>query len=133
MDRKRTSETAFDINSPVAMKLKRRSQELLRYTPYDETVMDGLQLLRYNLSCAYNSHLDYIESSNDIKYDTSRGGTNRFATILFYLNTVPEGGETVFPNSRAKPDVYMVDDAPEDIRGSGDVNIHGELIDNSNI
>ena len=105
IDRKRTSDSAFDISSTVAMKLKRKSQELLRFGPYDETLMDGLQILRYNISGAYNNHYDYIESSADIKYDSAHGGTNRFATLLFYLNTVEEGGETVFPNSPTEPDI----------------------------
>jgi hypothetical protein len=118
-DRKRTSEGAFDISSPVAMKLKRRTQELLRYGPYDETVMDGFQILRYNVSAAYNNHVDYIESSSGPAYDTTNGGTNRFATVLFYLNTVEEGGETVFPNSPTPPEfVHMVEDKGS--RGRGD-------------
>lgn len=111
VDRKRTSESAFDISSSVAMKLKRRTQELLRYGPYDETVMDGFQILRYNVSGAYNTHFDYIESSSGPMYDSVNGGTNRFATVLFYLNTVEEGGETVFPNSRTPAEyVHMVED-----------------------
>ncbi|CAM9296606.1 unnamed protein product, partial [Ectocarpus fasciculatus] len=111
VDRKRTSESAFDVSSPIAMKLKRRSLELLRYERYDETVMDGFQILRYNVSAAYNTHYDYIESSRDGKYDSARGGTNRFATILLYLNDVEEGGETVFPNSqtRVEPGDMKVD------------------------
>lgn len=111
VDRKRTSESAFDVSSPIAMKLKRRSLELLRYERYDETVMDGFQILRYNVSAAYNTHYDYIESSRDAKYDSARGGTNRFATILLYLNDVEEGGETVFPNSqtRVEPGDMKVD------------------------
>lgn len=115
VDRKRTSESAFDVSSSVAMKLKRRTQEMLRYSPYDETVMDGFQVLRYNVSGAYNSHFDYIESSTDSNYDTVRGGTNRFATVLFYLNTVEEGGETVFPSSPTQPEfVHMVVDNKKD-------------------
>ena len=111
VDRKRTSESAFDISSTVAKKLKRRTQELLRYGPYDETVMDGFQILRYNVSAAYNTHYDYIESSSGPMYDSANGGTNRFATILLYLNSVEEGGETVFPNSQTTSEfVHMVDD-----------------------
>ena len=82
VDRKRTSESAFDISSAVAKKLKRRTQELLRFGSYDETVMDGFQILRYNVSAAYNDHLDYIETSADAKYDTRRGGTNRCVSAV---------------------------------------------------
>jgi hypothetical protein len=44
IDRSRTSENAFDVSSNVSMILKRRSMELLRYIPFDDTVCDGLQV-----------------------------------------------------------------------------------------
>lgn len=42
----RTSDNAFDSESAVAMRLKRRAFKLLRMEPYDEDLADGLQLLR---------------------------------------------------------------------------------------
>lgn len=45
------------------------------------------------------THYDYIGTDTDEKYRSDLGGTNRFATVLFYLNDVLEGGETVFANS----------------------------------
>ena len=35
------------------------------------------------------------------------GGTNRFATILYYLSDIDEGGETVFPLSNAPAQPYF--------------------------
>eukprot|EP01041_Mallomonas_annulata_P007927 gene7927-16219_t len=102
IDNKRTSENAFDTGSEVAMLLKRRSFELLGIQPYDETYADGLQILRYNVSTAYISHMDWIDGNGDPKehnWDSKGQGTNRFATILLYLSDVIEGGETVFPNA----------------------------------
>lgn len=114
VDSKRTSESAFDISSSVALLLKKRTIKMLRYGLYDETVMDGFQILRYNVSAAYNDHYDYIDSSSDPKYDSYRGGTNRFATVLFYLNTVEEGGETMFPNADGPPErVHTIEEGPE--------------------
>jgi hypothetical protein len=63
---------------------------------------DGLQILRYNVSTSYNSHLDYIEDrSGQLEHDFDSSGTggNRFATILLYMSDLgpDDGGETVFP------------------------------------
>merc|ERR1712176_669777 len=60
-------------------------------------------ILRYNVSKAYNSHLDWIEdTTGQLKHDYESGGTggNRFATILLYMTDLGEndGGETVFPH-----------------------------------
>lgn len=102
VDSKRTSEGAFDTRSEVAMAIKRRSFDLLGIFPYDESFADGLQVLRYNQTAAYISHMDWIEPvGSEHDYDSGGEGTNRFATVLLYLTDVEEGGETVFP--QAKP------------------------------
>ena len=104
LDTYRTSENAFDTNSKVALRLKRRAFDLLGIFPYDETLADGLQILRYNQTTAYIDHLDWIEPmlGSDHNWDsTSDEGTNRYATILLYLTDVTDGGETLF--SKAHP------------------------------
>ena len=75
---------------------------MLGFDEYQEEMTDGLQILRYNSSTAYISHLDYLEDralQEPYDYDTSKKGGNRFATILLYFTTLDEGdgGETVFP------------------------------------
>ena len=90
-----------------------RCFQLLGFDEYQEEMTDGLQILRYNLTTAYISHLDYLEDSSfqeAYDYDTSKKGGNRFATILLYFTTLEEGdgGETVFPR------VYPPDVAEED-------------------
>lgn len=102
VDQKRTSETAFDTNSPLAMTIKRRGFKLIGRSPYNEHWADGLQVLRYNLTTAYHNHMDWIAPGPNTQkdahdYDSAKDGTNRFATILLYLTDVEKGGETVFP------------------------------------
>lgn len=58
-----------------------------------------MQVLRYNKTQAYNSHLDYLDFKPGSRLDSAKpGGANRFATVVLYLSDVEDGGETVFPN-----------------------------------
>ena len=57
----RTSENAFDTSGKSAMLLKKRCFKVLGIDPYNEEMADGLQVLRYNVSKAYKSHLDYLD------------------------------------------------------------------------
>ena len=41
----------------------RRCFSALGFDKYEESYSDGLQILRYNVSKAYNSHLDWIEDT----------------------------------------------------------------------
>jgi len=102
LNSKRTSESGFDTVGHTAVTVKKRCFKLLGYDQYMESHSDGLQILRYNISKAYNSHLDWIEDkSGELEFDFESGGSggNRFATILLYMSDMgPEdGGETVFP------------------------------------
>jgi len=93
----RTSENAFDSISPTARAVKKRAIQLLGMEPYEDEMTDGLQVLRYNTSKAYIPHIDFLDDNDSgHDYDASKKGSNRFATILFYLSDVDEGGETVF-------------------------------------
>ncbi|KAK9741979.1 hypothetical protein RND81_03G141000 [Saponaria officinalis] len=58
---------------------------------------ESMQVLRYELGQKYEPHFDYFQD----KVNQQRGG-HRIATVLMYLSNVEKGGETVFPNSKAK-------------------------------
>lgn len=58
---------------------------------------EGLQILHYNVGGEYRPHFDYFPPDQaGSTVHTARGG-QRVATLVVYLNDVPAGGETVFP------------------------------------
>lgn len=101
LNSKRTSESGFDTHGETATKVKRRCFSALGFDEYWESHADGLQILRYNVTAAYNSHMDWIDDNANLEHDYQSAGVggNRFATILMYMSDLePEdGGETVFP------------------------------------
>ena len=60
---------------------------------------EGMQLLHYINGQKYEPHHDYFHDT--VNPQKSNGG-QRVATMLMYLTTVEEGGETVFPNAAEK-------------------------------
>ena len=72
VDPSRTSDTCFDPFSETAMALKQRSFELLGIRPFHNDWADGLQLLRYNVSGGYNSHMGTLSlDGNTPPFNTS--------------------------------------------------------------
>jgi len=100
---------------------------VLGFDEFIESHADGLQMLRYNLTKSYNSHMDYIDGGDHLEYDfdSSKTGGNRFATILLYFTDLGEhdGGETVFPEAwpvgQEEKDHVDLEDARRQLRDSG--------------
>ena len=61
-----------------------------------EDNQEGFQILHYVDGQKYEPHHDYFHDK--VNSSPTRGG-QRIATVLMYLTTVDEGGETVFPNA----------------------------------
>ncbi|HEY2000240.1 2OG-Fe(II) oxygenase [Paraburkholderia sp.] len=60
---------------------------------------EGLQILHYGTRGEYRPHFDYFPPDQPgSAVHTSRGG-QRVATLIVYLNDVPDGGETIFPEA----------------------------------
>jgi prolyl 4-hydroxylase len=64
-----------------------------------EDNQEGFQILHYVNGQKYEPHHDYFHDK--LNQAPSHGG-QRVATVLMYLTTVGEGGETVFPNADRK-------------------------------
>ncbi|MGH1357847.1 MAG: 2OG-Fe(II) oxygenase [Burkholderiaceae bacterium] len=59
---------------------------------------EPLQILHYNEGGEYLPHHDYFEPEDPGSKVHVASGGQRIATLVIYLNTVPSGGETNFPN-----------------------------------
>jgi prolyl 4-hydroxylase len=62
---------------------------------FDLAHCEPLTLLRYGVGDQYRPHRDYFLPSAP---QLATPGGQRHSTVCTYLNAVPEGGETVFPN-----------------------------------
>jgi prolyl 4-hydroxylase len=97
----RTSQTTFleANNDPILIDIDYRTASLVRIPRNHQ---ESVQVLRYGHTERYASHHDYF-TPDLYRNDPStlqliqNGRRNRFATVFWYLSTVEEGGETVFP------------------------------------
>lgn len=58
---------------------------------------EGLQLLHYPEGAGSDPHHDYLAPSNAANRESIARSGQRVSTLVTYLNDVPEGGQTVFP------------------------------------
>lgn len=58
---------------------------------------EGLQVLHYNAGGEYRPHLDYFALDEPGSAVQMAVGGQRVSTLVMYLNTVAQGGATVFP------------------------------------
>ncbi|ETO23084.1 hypothetical protein RFI_14101 [Reticulomyxa filosa] len=85
----RTSSTAWiDWNTSVTNDDVSYRIGLLLNIPFSH--QEKTQVLRYRENEKYGLHLDYFDSPN-------MRSANRVATVLWYMNDVPIGGQTIFP------------------------------------
>ena len=59
---------------------------------------EGLQILRYAPGAEYKPHYDYFDPAHAGTPTILRRGGQRVGTFVMYLNSVPRGGATVFPD-----------------------------------
>ncbi|MBF6631140.1 MAG: 2OG-Fe(II) oxygenase [Comamonas sp.] len=97
----RTSEGMFFQRgqTTVVERLEARIAQLLQW-PVDHG--EGLQVLNYHPGAQYKPHHDYFNPHEPGSAALLRRGGQRVATVVIYLNDVPAGGCTYFPESRLR-------------------------------
>jgi prolyl 4-hydroxylase len=120
---KRTSSSHFltehQANRRAVRKIRKRIRDLLLALPLQghtyalnkDQQFEALQIQRYGKKQLYQPHYDYsaaIQSSANF----------RFATVLMYLSTPEEGGETIFPlvEKRLEPGVAVPYNSSGDLK-----------------
>lgn len=85
--------------TPVVARLEARIAKLLNWpTEHGE----GLQILNYHPGAEYKPHYDYFNPSEPHSAAHLARGGQRVGTLLIYLNDVPNGGCTYFPESQLR-------------------------------
>ena len=92
---KRVSETAW-LASELSTMLDRLDHRVSRLLRIDTSHQEHVQVLRYHEGGFFKHHHDYYGSGGEV------ATKNRHATLLWYMNEVTSGGETIFPH--AQPD-----------------------------
>jgi prolyl 4-hydroxylase len=92
----RTSEgTFFHLNeTPFIASLDARIAALMQLPVAHG---EGLQILRYGVGGEYKPHYDYFPPALPGSAVHIAHGGQRIATLIIYLNSVADGGETIFP------------------------------------
>ncbi|KAF3785691.1 putative prolyl 4-hydroxylase 7, partial [Nymphaea thermarum] len=90
----RTSSTAgLDDDDKVVARLKDRIEA---WTLLPKENGETMQVQRYEKGQHYMWHADFMDNQRPI------AGGNRVVTLIMYLSTVTKGGETFFPNAKAR-------------------------------
>lgn len=118
--------------TPVVARLEARIAQLLRW-PVEHG--EGLQVLNYHPGAQYKPHHDYFNPSEASSSALLQRGGQRVGTLVIYLNDVPAGGCTFFPESQLRIHPrkghavffgYPSPDASTRTLHGGDPVIHGE-------
>ena len=96
VDSSRTSETAWvSKNDPVAQKLLAKALELTGKTMAH---CEDIQVVKYTPGTYYRAHHDSCCDASDDCTEFAKDGGQRVGTLLVYLNSEFEDGETHFPD-----------------------------------
>ncbi len=96
----RTSQGMFFPKNSSDMIIRNIEKRIAALTMLPEENGEGIQVLSYGLGAEYQPHYDYFDpTTQGGKACYDRGG-QRIATLIIYLHTTDEGGETIFPKAK---------------------------------
>lgn len=93
----RTSKSTwlYPLNDPTIVKIMKRIGALGNF---DMTYSEPLQVANYGIGGNYEAHYDFAAAPFNSSIFGAYDFGDRLATMLFYLETVEEGGDTTFIN-----------------------------------
>lgn len=109
----RTSQTTFlhATHDTILKDIDYRTASLVRVPRVHQ---EPVQVLRYGVTEKYQSHTDFFDPVHYQKDKNTlnliqNGRRNRMITVFWYLSTVEEGGETVFPRMDGRRELSFDD------------------------
>jgi prolyl 4-hydroxylase len=101
----KNSQHIRDSSSYYAYEASWVSDKVTELTGKTLKEQEAPQICRYRKGEQYTSHYDYFHVGTESGDNALKGGGQRIATVLIYLNTCEEGGHTSFPmiNQSFKP------------------------------
>lgn len=93
----RTSDGMFFrvAETELVRRIERRIEHLVQWP---QSRGEGMQVLRYGVGAEYKPHYDYFDADAPGTPTILKRGGQRVGTVVMYLNDVPSGGGTSFPD-----------------------------------
>lgn len=97
---RRSSTCVLHSEETIVKHFMTRVYEVLNVTTEQgKKSCEPLQVVRYEEGGFFGEHYDYFLPNLNMEYPSVQGGSNRFATVMFYLTSPAEGGTTTFPKA----------------------------------
>ena len=100
LDSRRTSQGMFIVEHLKDRTVKKIEKRLATLTELPIQNGEAIQVLQYRERAEYQPHHDYFNPSTPGGISHLNRGGQRVASVIMYLNTPKEGGETIFPMAK---------------------------------
>ncbi len=97
IDNARTSQGMFFDDRGSDAIIRRIEEKISHLTMMPVNYGEIIQILRYEPGQEFIPHHDYFNAASVGGKEALENGGQRMATLIMYLNSVEDGGETVFP------------------------------------
>lgn len=97
IDARRTSQGMFLMRYFRDKVVQAIEERLSQLTELPKENGESIQMLFYGLGAEYQPHYDYFNPAMPGEAIHLKRGGQRLATVIMYLNTPSQGGETIFP------------------------------------